>query len=147
MNEKIITFFKKNKLMLLATSVNNIPYNTPLYYCFLELENKLLFLSDAKTKHAQHCIHNKNVSCCVVDNNQNLLKSKAIQLSGFAMVVNDADYNDYYKMYVKKYPAALAFSNTTLFEIEIVSLKYTDNTLGFAKKILWELGANSEITC
>ena len=49
MESKIIDYLKKNKVLTLATSVNDIPYCANCFYAFDEIDKTLIFLSDNNT--------------------------------------------------------------------------------------------------
>ena len=49
----------------------------------------------------------------------------------------DETLKKYKTVYLKKFPFAI-LKNTALWYIEPTFLKFTDNRLGFGKKIIWE---------
>lgn len=138
MDERIVQFISRNKLMVLGTCVNNKPHTATLFYCFIEDENVLLFMSKKTTQHAVECSQNKFVSCCINESKKRLLSSKSAQINGECFEVDENEFDNYYKKYTSRHPIALLFKNTTLYKVQCKEIKFTDNSLGFATKIIWE---------
>src|SRR3990172_2785386 len=101
MHEKILFFLKKEYILTLATSINNIPWCANCFYTFLEKNNSFIFKSDKSTRHIKEGILNNSVAGTILPT---LIKEKEIiglQLTGkFFIPENDIlkiAKNEYYE--------------------------------------------------
>lgn len=133
MNEKIIKFLHKMHLLTLGVINKNEPYLCSAFYAYDEKNNKLIIASDEKTAHIKATNLNQNVSICIALDTKIIGKIQGIQSKG---IIKKAT-KDSKEIYYKKFPYALAYPSD-MFEIDIKWIKFTDNTLGFGKKIIWE---------
>ena len=137
MDEKILKYIKKNKVLTMATSVDNSPYCAICFYVFEEQTNTLIFLSDATTKHITDALTNKKVAGTITTEVVTVAKIQGIQFTGeFVNPIKEQEAH-FYDKYYSKFPFAKA-KPSPIWGIELCSIKMTDNTLGFGKKLLWE---------
>lgn len=137
MDKKISAFIKAQTALTIATSVDSIPYCATCFYAYLEEENLLVFKSDAETRHISDALINNNVAGSILVDKTEIGKIKGIQFNGSFLSPKDAPLKDAQKAYYFKYPYAAAMKGD-LWVIELTSVKFTDNTLGFGKKLIWE---------
>ena len=132
MLEPIITaFLKKHHLLTLATSHNNIPYCASCFYSFIEESAIFVIATDVtKTRQGKEAIENTYVAGTVALETKMVGKIQGVQFSGEFQEANKQEK----KAYFKRFPYALAMQ-PTLWSIKITYLKFTDNTLGFGKKL------------
>ena len=135
-DEKIISFLKQCSALTIATSVNNIPYCSNCFFAYEEKGNFLVFKSKITTAHIQNALKNKNVSGSILPDKLDPTKIQGIQFSGEFLEPKNELLDSVKKTYYKKYPFALAFTGE-MWAVELTSIKMTDNTLGFGKKIEW----------
>ena len=135
-DEKIISFLKQSTALTIATSANNIPYCANCFFAYDEERNLLILKSKMDTTHIRQGTENKNVSGSVLPDKLDATKIQGIQFNGIFFEPKNELLESLKKMYYKKYPFALAFSGE-IWAIELTSIKMTDNTLGFGKKITW----------
>lgn len=137
MNKKIITFLQENTTFTLATSFNNIPYCAPCFYVFDEAENLLIFKSKIETTHVRQALNNISVAGTILPDKLQMTKICGIQFSGIFISCANEIIENLKKIYYRKYPFALAVAGE-IWVIELMKIKFTDNTLGFGKKLYWE---------
>lgn len=137
MDKKISAFIKAQTALTMATSVDAIPYCATCFYAYMEEENVLVFKSDAETKHIADALNNNQVAGSILVDKTEVGKIKGIQFNGTFFIPKDAQLKDAQKVYYFKYPYAAAMKGD-LWAIELTSVKFTDNTLGFGKKLKWE---------
>lgn len=137
MDKKISAFIKAQTALTIATAVDSIPYCATCFYAYLEEENLLVFKSDAETRHISDALINNNVAGSILVDKTEIGKIKGIQFNGTFLSPKDAPLKDAQKAYYFKYPYAAAMKGD-LWVIELTSVKFTDNTLGFGKKLIWE---------
>ena len=136
MDDRIIDFLSNNHLLSLATSKENIPHACNCYYVYDQTHQVLIFSSDSKTKHANHFLDNPNVSAAISKDNIDYKKIQGIQLTGVVHSIQK-DLDRYTEVYLNKFPFAKNMP-LYLWFLEIISVKMTDNNLGFGNKINWK---------
>lgn len=103
----------------------------------MEEDNSLVFTSDFDTKHIRQVSHNVYVAGSIVLETEIIGKLRGIQLQGIVSEARDELYTKARAAYLKRFPVAMLMK-TTLWVIDLTFLKFTDNTLGFGKKLIWE---------
>lgn len=135
-NQRIVLFLKQNTNLTIATSKNNIPYCANCFYAYDEDQNFLIIKSDSETNHIRQALQNNNVAGSIIPDRLDPGKIQGIQFRGVFTEPKGDLFELLKKKYYLKYPFALAFSGS-IWAIELVYIKMTDNTLGFGKKIEW----------
>lgn len=127
----INTFLEKHHLLTLATSHNNIPYCASCFYAFMKESATFVIATDVtKTRHGKEVSANAHVAGTVALETKLVGKIQGVQFTGSFKEANEEER----KVYFKRFPYALAM-NPSLWSIKITYLKFTDNTLGFGKKL------------
>lgn len=138
MDKKISEYISENKVMTIATSVNNIPYCANCFYVFDEEKNILIFLSDDTTRHIKEALLNRNVAGTINTEVTTVAKIKGIQFVGEFIQPNEEEKKLFYDTYYNKFSFAKA-KPSLVWGIKLHFVKMTDNTLGFATKLKWKL--------
>lgn len=136
-DKRIIEFINDHHVLTLATSIDNSPYCANCFYVYLEEKNMLVFTSDMETKHVQDVIQNPLVAGSIVLETNIVGKIRGLQFCGHMYKPNEELHKKVKKRYLKRFPVAMLMK-TTLWVIDLTFLKYTDNRLGFGKKIIWK---------
>jgi len=136
-DSKVIEFINEHHVLTLATSRNNEPYCANCFYVYLEDENVFVFTSDLETKHIQDVELQNKVAASIVLETKMVGKIQGIQLTGILFMPENELKQKISKAYLKKYPFAVLMK-TTLWVLEPDFLKFTDNRLGFGKKLIWK---------
>lgn len=137
MDEKIIKYIKKNKVLTIATSVDNFPYCAICFYVFDEQSTTLIFLSDITTKHITDALTNNKVAGTITTEVVTVAKIQGIQFTGEFINPDEIQEASFYEKYYSKFPFAKA-KPSPIWGVQLSSIKMTDNTLGFGKKLLWD---------
>jgi uncharacterized protein YhbP (UPF0306 family) len=82
-------------------------------------------------------LQNNKVAGSVVLETEIVGKVQGLQFSGEMTFCEDEDEKQAKKVYVKRFPLT-TLTPKILWRISIFNAKYTDNTLGFGKKLTWE---------
>ncbi len=136
-DKRIVSFLQAQTVLTMATSADNIPYCAACFYAYSEKHNCLVFKSSSDTAHIVQGLNNRRVAGSVLPDKLITGKVKGVQFAGnFTMAEGDLQ-SDLQKEYYKRYPFALAMGGD-LWVIELSWIKFTDNTLGFGKKVVWE---------
>lgn len=134
-DKKIVSFIKKHHVLTLATCQNNVPWSCSCFYAVSENPLRLIFSSSPETRHAIEFQKNEIVSVAIALETRIIGKLQGVQMSG--RIIADNQTLQLSKPYLKRFPyAAVMELNLWAFEPEFI--KFTDNTLGFGKKLTWQ---------
>jgi len=133
----IIRFLKQHHLLTLATSNDDKPYCCSCFYVYNDKENYFLVTSDNDTRHISEVLKQSCVSCAIALETTMVGKIQGIQFTGTMRKIGEADSHKEKTAYIKRFPVAV-FSELLLWRIEPDFIKFTDNRLGFGKKMIWK---------
>ncbi|MCK6649327.1 MAG: pyridoxamine 5'-phosphate oxidase family protein [Bacteroidia bacterium] len=136
MDERIISFIKAQTALTFATVKDDIPYCATCYYAFIPEWNCLVIKSGPETQHIQQALVNNNIAGTIVPDKLLKTKVQGLQFQGTFIVPENDMLSDAKSAYYVKYPFAIAIPGE-LWVLDLTSLKFTDNTLGFGKKLKW----------
>lgn len=132
-DERIVKFLRRHHVLTLATAADGIPYCANAFYAYDEKRNRLIFTSDLSTRHAQEMLSEARVAASVVLETRIVGKVQGLQICATAMRGDEEDK----RRYLHRFPYA-ALAELTLWALTPDYLKFTDNTLGFGKKLIWK---------
>ena len=116
---------------------NQHPYCFSCFYVFDALHQRLIFKSSGNTYHEQLMKEFPNVAGSVLPDTLSKLRIRGLQFEGQVHDTADkAVMKEAYSCYHTSNPAALAFPGA-IWVIDLLKVKFTDNKLGFGKKISW----------
>ena len=115
---------------------NKAPYCFSCYYAFNAADALLYFKSSADTTHGRLLEQNPQIAGTILPDKLVKLTTRGIQFTGTLLQENDLQRKDAGNRYYQKFPLALAVPGH-IYTIRLNSIKMTDSTLGFGKKILW----------
>lgn len=137
MDARIVRFLKKHHVLTLATVADGTPHCCNLFYAWLEAEQAFVFTSSAETKHAQDALAHPEVAGSVVLETRVVANVQGAQLRGRMYRPEGEALKKAKTRYLKRFPYAVV-ADLDLWLFEVTWLKFTDNTLGFGKKLLWQ---------
>ncbi len=135
-DQRIIEFINKHHVLTLATSKKNIPYCANCFYVYSEENNMLIFTSDYETKHIKDVLKQHIVAGSIVLETNVIGKIQGVQFQGKISEPKGDLLKKVKSRYLKRFPVAMLMK-TTLWVVELTFLKFTDNRLGFGKKLIW----------
>lgn len=135
-DERIARFFRKHHVLTIATSVCNEPWCASCFYVYLHDENALVFTSDLKTRHGREFLQNQVVAGNVALETNIIGKIRGIQFQGIVSEPAGEMAKKSKIAYLKRFPVAMLME-THLWFVQLTFIKYTDNRLGFGKKLVW----------
>ncbi len=133
---RIIKFLRKHHVLTIATTVDNEPWCASCFYVYLEEENSLVFTTDLKTRHGKEFLRNQHVAGTVVLETIIIGKIRGIQFQGTISEPSGELAAKAKKAYLRRFPVAMLM-DTHLWIVKLAFIKYTDNRLGFGKKLVW----------
>lgn len=90
LNIKAVGILKSNIYFTLATTDDNIPWATPLFYC-LDEDYHFYFISQIESLHTIHIMKQPNVSFAIFDSHQREGEGNGVQGSGTVEVLSDKE--------------------------------------------------------
>ncbi|ENB6579654.1 hypothetical protein ABGS11_004580, partial [Escherichia coli] len=94
-------------------------------------------LTEEKTRHAQMSGPKAHVAGTVNGQPQTIALIRGVQFKGLIRRLEDEESHLIRQIYNRRFPIARMLS-TPVWEIRIDEIKFTDNTLGFGKKLVWQ---------
>ena len=137
MDERIIKFIKKHHVLTIATSADGEPWCANCFYAYMEEENCFIFTTDDDTRHGREFEMNSRVAGSVVLETTVVGKIQGIQFQGLVSRPEKDEEKKVNSAYLKRFPFA-ALMDTSLWVVKLTHVKFTDNRLGFGKKLVWE---------
>ncbi|MBS4235676.1 pyridoxamine 5'-phosphate oxidase family protein [Campylobacter vulpis] len=129
MNEKILHFLQKNKLLSLSVCDDEGIYTASAFYAFDEENLALIIASHQETKHIKLALKNPNIAINIAKESKIALL-KGVQAKAFFKESTKKQEDIYYT----KFPFA-KLSNAKIYALNLSWVKLTDNTLMLEKKL------------
>ncbi len=136
-DKRIIDFINEHHVLTLATSSQNIPWCANCFYVYHEEINMFVFTSDIDTKHIKDTSEQDYVAGSIVLETNVIGKIRGLQFQGKISRAENNLLKKVKKAYLKRFPVAMLMK-TTLWVVEPTLMKYTDNRMGFGKKLIWK---------
>jgi uncharacterized protein YhbP (UPF0306 family) len=136
-DSSVIEFIKNHHVFTLATCAGSVPYCSNMFYTLLEKEFCLVFTSGKDTRHIIEISQNPIVAGSIVLETETIGKIQGLQFCGKMMEVSGKLKTKAIAAYLKRFPYAV-LSGTPVWIVELTYTKFTDNRLGFGKKLIWE---------
>lgn len=136
-DERIVRFFRKHHVLTIATSVNNEPWCASCFYVYMEDENFMVFTTDLKTRHGQEFLKNQLVAGTIALETRIIGRIRGVQFQGIISEPSGETAEKVQTAYLKRFPVAMLME-THLWIVKLTLIKYTDNRLGFGKKLIWQ---------
>ncbi len=128
---------KQNSATICCTGNTGNPYCFSCYYALNLKDGLLYFKSSVEAYHSILLKENPVIAGTILPDSLNKLKIKGVQFTGELLDSQDPLVKDAYMLYHRKHPMALAIKGE-VFTIRIDSIKMTDSTRVFGKKIFWD---------
>ncbi|MCX7954478.1 MAG: hypothetical protein N3A01_04725 [Bacteroidales bacterium] len=133
----ITQFIKKHHIFNLSVYDNNELWTATCFYAFWEEQMALIFTTDLDTKHGRMMLNNNSVVGTIALETKIIGKIQGIQFKGTVKIADVNTLNFIKKLYYKRFPVAIG-TKSEFWILYFTYIKYTDNTLGFGKKIIWQ---------
>ncbi|MBK9282998.1 MAG: hypothetical protein IPM51_01615 [Sphingobacteriaceae bacterium] len=120
----------------------NHPYCINCFYVYDEEYEILIFKSSPGTNHHNMILSENRVAGTILPMKVDVLKLKGIQFT--AQILSEQYLTAFHAgtTYYKKNPFALAMPGY-VWAVQLLSMKFTDNTMVFAKKMHWNTNKNT----
>lgn len=133
---KIEAFIQAHHVAGLATSFMDEPYCCSVFYAYMPQEQSMVITSSKDTKHIKDTCHNMFVAGMIHLETEEIGKIQGLQYQGMLYEPSGEEWLKAKLAYLKRFPYAI-LSGSSIWIIRLSALKYTDNRLGFGKKLVW----------
>lgn len=135
-DEEIRIYIEKNHVLSFTVSEDHEMWSANAFYaCDLE-NNRILFLSNERTRHAKMMYRNSATAGTISDQNNDVKTLQGVQFSGDIYLLENEKMSDARKIYEAKYPFTQG-GTEPIWELRFTHLKLTDNSKGFGNKQEW----------
>ncbi|MBR6869944.1 MAG: pyridoxamine 5'-phosphate oxidase family protein [Bacteroidales bacterium] len=142
-DKRILDFIGEHHVMTVACAAPGAAPDLPQLWCanafyvFDEKEEGFIITSEAKTWHARLFLENSQVTGSIVLETEEIGKIRGLQFAGTVRRCDGGLFDRCRLKYLKRFPYAV-FKGGEVWLILPDRMKYTDNRLGFGKKLLWQ---------
>ena len=138
MIEKINYYIQEQSCATIScVDVKAQPYCFNCFYAYNAEQQLLYYKSSTDTKHSAIVLKNSAVAGTILPDRLNKLLIKGVQFEGEVLSFDHPLAKAASTCFHKKNPIALAMPGE-VWTIKINSIKFTDNSLGFGKKLNWQ---------
>lgn len=137
MDRKIEAFIEEHHVMTLATYGTDTMHCCNLFYVYVPDARVFVVTSSTETFHVRQLEKNDRIAASIVLETSVVGQIRGLQIRGTMRRPKGERLRSARKAYLKRFPFAV-FMDVDIWMIEPDYLKYTDNRLGFGKKIVWE---------
>ncbi len=137
---RIEKFILKHHVLTLATSSEQGCYCSNMFYAYDKDYSCFVFTSALSTRHAAEAIADSRVAANIVVESKVVGILQGLQICGTLRPESEFDLQQQKTMrkaYLKRFPYAAA-ADLELWFLEPNFMKFTDNKLGFGKKLIWQ---------
>ncbi|AGZ82103.1 pyridoxamine 5'-phosphate oxidase family protein [Campylobacter fetus] len=134
MDENISKFLDKIHILTLGVISDGFPHLCSCFYAYDPDLNSFIVASKSSSKHIQSIKNQPNVAINIALDTKIVGKIEGVQANGVMGILDDERLE---KLYFKRFPYAKLL-NPELYVIRVDYIKYTNNRLGFGKKIVWQ---------
>ena len=141
-DRRILDFIAEHHVMTLACAVRTTGSGEPelwcanVFYVYDLEEEAFIITSDAGTRHARMFLENPHVTGSVVLETEKVGKIRGLQFAGRVRCCEGGIFDRCRFKYLKRFPYAM-LKGGEVWLVEPYTMKYTDNRLGFGKKLHW----------
>ena len=131
-------YLLSNHVLSLSANFEEECWSASLFYAGDPDNNAVYIMTDPATQHGALMLKNPVITGTICDQNADVSSLKGIQFKAFAAITAT---NDAMALYLERFPVAKKMAGT-LWKINFTVLKYTDNSLGFGTKLIWNKDEN-----
>lgn len=133
-DKRILKFLKDQHLASISVIKQDLTsHSFNAFYTFDEISMSLIIASDMNTEHIKAVQSNNKISGTISINTLLVAKIEGVQFYGTMDIADKVCSNIYFKRFF--YAKAM---KPVLWQVRLKMIKYTNNSLGFGKKITWQ---------
>lgn len=137
MQENIIKFLQRKHIVSLSVFSSQDMWSTICFYAFNPNNNSLLIRTSADTRHGIIMQQNPLITGTIIHDSATVAKLQGIQFVGTISELDGEAKKQGLNLYYECFPYARMIKSP-LWQLQFNQIKFTDNTLGFGKKTVWQ---------
>lgn len=134
--EIISAFIKQHHVVSLACTDGNELWAASCFYTFDEVGQRLIILTDSRTKHGKMMLHYPNIAGTIAAQPILIKDIEGIQFKAVASCLEGEQQAAAFADYMAKHPMAKPM-NSEVWALYFVEIKHTENRTAFAYKREW----------
>lgn len=136
-DQRMVKFIGRHHVMTIASAATECgPYCASVFYAYIPERNLFVFTSDDRTRHYREMYLNGKVAAAIYLETRSVGQVQGLQLLGEATLAEGETAVEARAAYLRRFPYAIV-ADLTLWILKPRSMKFTDNRLGFGKKLVW----------
>jgi uncharacterized protein YhbP (UPF0306 family) len=156
--ERIVAFIRRHHVMTLATvsmaelpaaltggdrtptpspGFSPIPWVAHAFYAWMPQEKSFVFMNNPATRHGSEMTASPHVAAAIALETRVVGRLQGLQIEGEVRQAEGDDLVAARRAYLRRFPYA-GVMEQPLWILEPAMMKFTDNTLGFGKKLIWQ---------
>ncbi|PIE03417.1 MAG: hypothetical protein CSA81_02285 [Acidobacteria bacterium] len=129
-------FLQSQFVFSMAVVNHNKPYSAPCFYVFRPEAGELTFVSSPDTLHMQAAMTSDWVAGSVYRSTETVEEIQGVQFRGKLKVLSDREEQTARHRFTRRFPYPVP-EGTKSWCLELLWVKFTDNTRGFGFKEIW----------
>ncbi len=134
--QKIIRFLHKEKILSLSTLSHQQPWSATCFFALDSNTMTLIIQSSLDSRHIREALDNTSISGTVYHNPGKIGHIQGIQFEAIFIKPEGFEEERIKRIYLRKFPFASLHEGES-FVIKLLTVKMTDNKLGFGTKLNW----------
>lgn len=145
-DKRIAEFINEHHVAALTVSDGKEIWSWHAFYVYLEEENLFVITSESKTRHIKMLLNGGNplIAGAIALETETIGLIRGVQFTANMETCNESFLNKYRLRYLKRFPYAVLVGGH-LWTLKVTEFKFTDNRLGFGKKLLWKESGMSNL--
>lgn len=135
--QAIWNYILSNHVLSMSACNHDDIWSANMFYAAHPLQDSVYIMTSMFTNHGQLMLQNAMVSGTISDQTKDVEQLKGIQFQGLAAVLTGTEEEHALSLYAGQFPVAKKMKET-VWKITFTVLKYTDNSLGFGTKMIWQ---------
>ena len=142
-DKRIAHFIQEHHVAAFTVSDGKDIWSWHAFYVYLEDENLFVITSESKTRHIKMLLNGGNslVAGAIALETETIGLIRGVQFNAVMEICDGTFLNRYRLRYLKRFPYSVLVGGD-LWTLKVTEFKFTDNRLGFGKKLLWKDSEN-----
>ncbi len=142
--DKIVAFVKRHHVMTLATvGDEGRPWVAHAFYAWMAREGWFVFMNNPATRHGTEMAANPRVAAAIALETRVVGRLQGLQIEGGVALAEGEELDAARRAYLRRFPYATVMEQP-VWVLRPTSMKLTDNTLGFGKKLTWSADSHRD---
>ncbi|MDR2882916.1 MAG: pyridoxamine 5'-phosphate oxidase family protein [Alistipes sp.] len=135
--DKMSAFARRHHVMTLATvGAEGRPWVAHAFYAWVPGGRWFVFMNNPATRHGAEMAACPRVAAAIALETRAVGRLQGLQIEGAVRLAEGGELEAARRAYLRRFPFAVVMEQA-IWILEPGLMKFTDNTLGFGKKLIW----------